>query len=251
MTILSHVRYVAARVRGYEYLRLAQLDQPARYRVPSRLAHRKIRTVDGERPALERLLGELRPGDVVCDVGANFGLYTVPLAAKLAGSGTVYAFEPAPGWYRELLTNLVLNRLENVQPFRLALGEEASRSRLVHKRRPGSGMGSLVEGYGARIAEHHTAEASVRVCPLDRLVEVGALPSPDILKIDVEGSELAVLRGARRVIRSDRCRNLLVEVHAGRGANLVVKVRSQIEAANLTVREAWPREEELVLLASR
>lgn len=251
MGLVSRLQYGIARLRGSAPLGVRPLPDPVRFSVPSRLAHEKVRTVDGEREVLRRLLEEVRPGDVVCDVGANFGLYTVPLAHAVSRSGTVHAFEPASPWFRQLLVNLVLNDLGNVEPFRVALGAEKGEARLARKESAGSGMGSLCESYTDWISGEPSTSEAVRVCTLDQMVEVGILPTPNVIKIDVEGTERAVIEGARTVLRSSVCRRVLTEVHVDLDPGLETAVDQELEAAGLQLLSTWRRGGALLRLDGR
>lgn len=136
--------------------------------------------------AFQRLI---RPGSVVFDVGAHVGYYTV-LSSVLAGpSGKVIAFEPLPANLKYLRRHLRLNGCDNVRVLTNCVGEGSSIARFDDSH--GTGVGHL--------ASEGTLEVQVR--SLDEMVESGALPIPQFIKIDVEGAELLVLRGAERLMR--------------------------------------------------
>jgi FkbM family methyltransferase len=134
----------------------------------------------------EAMLRHLGTGGVLYDVGANLGFFSL-LGARLAGpEGHVYAFEPAPENVLALRRHIGLNRVENVSVLEQAAAAESGRGRLqlVDDR-----SWSKLEGYG----EHPGTERVVDV----ELVAIDALDlrPPTVVKIDVEGSELAVLEG--------------------------------------------------------
>lgn len=142
----------------------------------------------------QRLFASLvKAGSVVWDVGANAGFYTI-LAARLAGeSGRVVAFEPLPENLQFLRRHVVLNHLVNVDVLGLAVGERNGRATF----KPGSNRstGSLEAG---------TDGIPVEVASLDALVAEGRIPSPHLIKIDIEGGETDALRGASRVLTSSK-----------------------------------------------
>jgi len=76
----------------------------------------------GERYILEKLITELEPGDVFCNVGASRGAHTIFAAKKVGGNGKVISFEPETRSYEKLKTNIALNRLKNVVTQNIALG---------------------------------------------------------------------------------------------------------------------------------
>jgi FkbM family methyltransferase len=133
----------------------------------------------------------VRPGMTVLDVGAHVGYYTL-LAATLAGSaGRVVAFEPNPANARFLRRHATINGLCNVEVVEagVADGEGTARFDLGS----GSGTGRLSQG----------GEIEVRTVGLDQFCAERGL-EPAVVKIDVEGGELDVLRGATRLLTESR-----------------------------------------------
>lgn len=125
---------------------------------------------------------------VVYDIGANVGFYSL-LASRLVGPhGLVYAFEPLPGNVEVLRAHLKLNKVKNVEVLNLAVSSSNGEANFA----PGeyNSLGCLA------------AEGSIRVrtVTLDEIVSSGTARPPNVLKIDVEGAELEVLRGSRNVL---------------------------------------------------
>ncbi len=160
----------------------------------------------GERRVFSELLQHVKPGDTVWDVGANVGTHAVIFAKKVGSEGNVVAFEPEPGTRSTLEHNIALNRLANVQVLSFALGGTDSQQTLFVDSRPGSGKHSLVatDGY------HETA---IEVCTGDSLTESLSGGIPNVVKIDVEGYELQVLKGMVNTLADQRCRVVFCEVH--------------------------------------
>jgi FkbM family methyltransferase len=143
---------------------------------------------------LERLIHMIeRP--IVYDIGANFGFYTVKLCRD---AQWVYAFEPVTATFEVLQQNIHRNLLANITAFKLALFD--SDTEMPMKLYSSSGTDSLLW----TLPNEHPAKLlgteMVRVSTLDLVIEEKRLRPPDLMKIDVEGAELPVLRGARRVI---------------------------------------------------
>ena len=138
--------------------------------------------------ALLRLVG---PGDTVVDIGANIGWFTLHLARRVGPAGTVHAFEPEPGNFHRLVTNVRANGLSWVVPHAVALGAENGQA-LLHTTAHNTGMHRL---YASVCCEGPAVPVAVR--RLDDLVPPGGVA---LVKIDVEGYEHAVLRGARRLL---------------------------------------------------
>lgn len=142
-------------------------------------------------------------GWTVFDVGANIGVFTVLQATQGA---IVYSFEPNPDSYSRLSRNVAANKLcDRVRLFPTALGDER-------------GVGSLhVTGGGTTggVVTPVEADASGVAVPIAALDEVvSTLPgsSIDLLKIDAEGSEVAILRGGERTL--DHVQRIIVEYHS-------------------------------------
>jgi FkbM family methyltransferase len=150
----------------------------------------------------------LRPGDVLYDIGANVGVYSLIAAHVSQRQARIVAFEPAYGNYAELCENLLLNRVEDaVVPLPLVLGAERRLGSLSYRvTTPGAAMHTL-DG-----AEPGAYRQPVLVYPLDDLVSLFDVPAPTLIKLDVDGSEAAVLEGAERTLRDPALRSLVVEV---------------------------------------
>lgn len=145
-----------------------------------------------------RLLKQIiRPGMVVVEVGANIGSHSVDMARACA-PGRFYAFEPQPRIFQILCANLALNDIGNALAYPEGCGETEGEA--VVPVVDYSGRGNF-GGVSLRSAEDEGIK--VRVRPLDDL----ELPACGLLKIDVEGFEPQVLRGARRTIA--RCRPVI------------------------------------------
>jgi len=149
----------------------------------------------------------------VLDIGANLGAYAIPLAQKIAAAnGTIFAFEPQRIVCYQLCGNVILNRLDNVQVFQTAIGaadEVISIPNVDYARSANIGGFSLdptLNGRGA-IAE---AGGTVDVTMM-KLDSIPLARVPALIKIDVEGAELDVLKGAERTIRESNFPPLLLE----------------------------------------
>ena len=148
----------------------------------------------------------LEPGDVAVEVGANIGSLTVPLANAVGEEGTLIAFEPQPVLLQNLCANIALNGLRHVRTVNAAVGDRQGSVRLpkLDHTKPGlfgaHGIGSREDG------------DTIGVLQLDDALKVSRCK---FMKIDVEGMEANVIRGARDVIR--RCRPVLYVENDRRG----------------------------------
>ncbi len=148
-------------------------------------------------PELAYLEKVLSPGKVFIDVGANFGVYTL-VASKLVGtSGRVIAFEPTAQSFAILRQNIALNHFANVRAFQFALAQRRGKAWLYHGWDPvGNSLGK--DPLCGNEGEEVQTEA------LDKLLEEKGIDRVHAIKIDVEGAEELVLRGAIRCLTTNR-----------------------------------------------
>jgi FkbM family methyltransferase len=147
-------------------------------------------------------LSNIKPGDTVIDAGAHVGQYSL----LAAGSGcTVHSFEPEPKTFAILSANVAQNTLNTVFLNQFALAETHHQAALYRASSDNIGASSLVPN------KYTSAPSTLVSCvPLDEYAVARGNPRISLIKIDVEGAELSVLRGARSVISRDRPR-LIVE----------------------------------------
>jgi len=136
-----------------------------------------------------RLLAkEVYAGSVVYDIGANVGSYTILASVLTSSSGQVVAFEPMKDNLDYLRKHIQLNKLENVHILDTAVSDKSGEMRF--KSHPDHLQGRL----------DPTGDHIVRITTLDEYINSPGARPPNFLKIDVEGGEAAVLRGAMNVL---------------------------------------------------
>lgn len=140
----------------------------------------------------------LRRGMTVIDIGANQGLYTL-LLANLVSPGRVFAFEPQPVLFQQLVANVQTNKVENVVCRNLAVSSTFGRLTLQ--------SGNMNWGNNRVVIGAALADRQIKVEAVS-LDENLAHREIDFLKIDVQGWEAEVLLGARRVLQDNQ--NLVV-----------------------------------------
>jgi FkbM family methyltransferase len=126
----------------------------------------------------------VEPGMVVYDVGANVGFYSLFFSRLVGPRGKVFAFEPAFQALNYLVRHISMNGLENVQILQAALGEEQGLTGFTINKQ----------------SENHVVdERAALLVPVTKLDDTG-FPPPHLIKMDIEGSEAAALRGARQLL---------------------------------------------------
>jgi len=143
------------------------------------------------------MLGEVRTGDVVWDVGANVGFYTRKFIDKVGPSGNVVAFEPAPSCFEILRQACGSGTLVNA-----ALSDHAGNGFMEVFDQPQSGTHHLV-------AQPAPNSVPIKIIAGDEYEG----PAPNVMKIDVEGFEGEVLEGMPRILADSRLRAIFLEVH--------------------------------------
>lgn len=166
------------------------------------------------------LMAEVRHGDTVADVGAFIGLYTVALAKRVGAEGRVHAFEPDRASYGRLCQHIRMNGLsDRVRAYPSAVGAERTLLHFTGDRGSESTVATSASPDAGRV------EA---VC----LDSVFVKEPVHLLKIDVEGYELHVIRGAAGLLNdADRApRALFVEVHPASWEQFGVTDRALLES---------------------
>jgi FkbM family methyltransferase len=144
----------------------------------------------------------LRPGMCFVDVGANEGFYTLFAARRVMPDGRVYAFEPSPREAARLENNILINRLANVRVFREGLAEQSGTA-VLHVADPEHNGQNTLGTFGHPGVEC-ADNVQVALTNLDLVRDKGEIVRVDVLKMDVEGAEMRVLRGAARTLQLDK-----------------------------------------------
>jgi len=145
---------------------------------------------------------EPKLGDIVFDIGAYVGDTALWFSKAVGPQGKVFAFEPEPRNFEKLKANLERNKVTNVIPLKLALSENEEEMQVSSA----AGL-SLITQTGTGL--------SVKVTTIDNLVEANKLPRVDFIKMDVEGHELKVLKGAQETIENFKPSLALSAYHRG------------------------------------
>jgi FkbM family methyltransferase len=194
------------------------------HRMPTVVAHyedgRSFLVPRGERGYVDALTGRgyephesevvrkiHRGDDFVFDVGASYGWFSLLMATCVGPGGAVWAFEPAPSAHAVLCENVRLNPGLEIKVHPIALGSRDEKVSVHVFRGLPSGHASL-----STLGRHDFERFLVRARPIDDLVR-DAGRTPTLIKLDVEGSEFAVLEGARSTLATVTAPMWLIEVN--------------------------------------
>ena len=140
----------------------------------------------------------LNEGDVAIDFGANIGYHTITLSSFVGNNGRVYSFEPQRIIFQQLNCNVFINGLDNVYTYNLAVGEKETEvfinSPDFHNIYP------MYTNIGNTSINTNKVGSLVRQIPLDSM----NLPKLNFIKLDVQGSELGILKGGKNTIEKHR-----------------------------------------------
>ncbi len=175
----------------------------------TRMLGRFLKAKGYEEKFQERMLGLVRQGHTVWDIGANVGLYTRQFAALVGRNGQVVAIEPNPSALRTLEQSMA--GLTNVKVLALGLGSRSGRLTLD--------VGDGPHSTSARIMDTGSVSSEdlpqIDVATGDSLVGDQGIGQPNLIKIDTEGYELDVLRGMAGILGRKALHAVCVEVHFG------------------------------------
>lgn len=140
----------------------------------------------------------INKSDIVMDIGASIGYYTI-LAAKRAKM--VYAFEPLPFAYKRLVKNININHYNNVEAMQIGISYKSAIKTLHIPK-----MGVTGSTFGKLVTSNHIIDIDIAVTTLDSFKI-----QPNLIKIDVEGAEVEVLKGMKNIL--NRGTTIICEVH--------------------------------------
>lgn len=144
----------------------------------------------------ESLIEQVEPGDTVIDIGGNIGIYALTLAKRVK-AGKVITFEPDPKNFARLSEHVAMNPGLNIVARNMGIGSEEATHRLYHVVESNSGMNRIITGVD--VADNFPY-SEVKVAPLSIALQGIPVDRVDVMKIDVEGFEAAVLRGSEDII---------------------------------------------------
>src|ERR671921_608513 len=154
-----------------------------------------------------------KQGDIVVDIGAHIGRYTIIASKRVGTNGKVVAIEANPGNFEMLNRNIKLNKLANVIPLNYAVYSKETKIKLYL---PGEESGYTIYNTimsNRAINEDKFVEVSANT--LDYLLQSKGIKEEEVnwIKIDVEGAEFEVLKGAANVLSKSKDISLLIELH--------------------------------------
>ena len=169
-------------------------------------------------------------GENVVDVGAHIGLYSLIAAKRVGSSGKVIAIEPDPENFKILKKNILLNQLTNVEPLECAVysAKEKLKLFLPELDQGRTIFNTVMQDRAGMSSNFLEVEANT----LDNILSEYSMHRVNYLKIDVEGAELEVLKGAVNTLSSNKDITLIIEIH---GTEIYQAIVDYLEARKLRI----------------
>lgn len=147
----------------------------------------------------------LMPDDVVVDIGANVGYYALQEARLVCPKGHVYAIEPVGDSIETLKNNIELNGYKNISVYQMACGAENGKTEIhICKKRNWSSIKQVNQ-------RDYISSEEIEIITLDDFLK--GKRQPDMIRMDVEGFEYDIIRGAENLLKSNRPLKIFVEMH--------------------------------------
>ena len=138
----------------------------------------------------------LSDGCVFYDIGANVGYVSIEMARIFEDKLSVISFEPQPSLARIITLSSRLNEFKNIKVFDLMLGDSEGEGELY--------VGSHSIHASSVTRQRGAACIKRKITTIDKMVETDLIPPPNVIKMDIEGGELAALSGAKKTIATYR-----------------------------------------------
>jgi len=170
----------------------------------------RLRSCAKEPETVAWIESNIRPGDVMFDIGANVGAYSLVADAASAGRARIIAFEPSFATFAQLNHNVFLNHASaRITSLCLAVSSETGVATFRYS--------DLHSGAALHTLAHHIGPAddhsqAVLTVSLDDLVRRFGVPVPNVMKIDVDGAEAAIIEGGAETLSRPELRSVLIEL---------------------------------------
>lgn len=176
----------------------------AKFNVTTISEYRRLKNFKDEQDIIRAIMEEVGTEDAFWDIGANIGTHSCFVGRQ--NNCQIYAFEPFSENAESLRKNFELNQI-NGEVFELALMNENSEMKIEAE------SGEAGEG---KVHISDKGDVTIDVVKGDHLIKTRNLQTPNVIKIDIEGAELEVLKGLENTLENDKCRTLFIELHPDR-----------------------------------
>lgn len=182
-------------------------------------------------PLCEHILSTISPGSYVLDLGGNIGMVAIYLAKKVGPQGHVWAYEPDRKNQKLFQSHLELNNVSNVTLIPAGVWNESGTLTFYEG---GTYTSSFVQTNYIHDNPSHYEVTSVPVVTLDEQYQKHQWKRIDFIKMDIEGSEIKALQGAKKLLL-ELSPTLFIETHLNEGKNTTPEVQAILTSLGYTV----------------
>ena len=206
------IKYMQYEISNPNILKMKINNIKANFLVSDKQEFSRVSYLQHDKHIIKCLIDNIRLGDCVWDIGASIGLYSVLLGKALGNKGKVFSFEPENKSFKRLVQNIQENKIENVNPYNIALGNKNDKVKLKIEKHFTSGAHTCVGLSGGQDNNIDNYE-EIEIYNGDSFRVLNKIEIPSIIKIDVEGAEEDVLVGLSETLDDVRCRLIVSEIH--------------------------------------
>ena len=186
------------------------------FQTPNLLTKWRVDTLFTKEPGTIEWLDGIKPKEILLDIGANVGMYTIYAAS--VREAVVYALEPESQNYSLLNMNIKLNKLDHlVSAYCLGASDKDTFDYIfMGNLNAGDGNHAVGEPLNFELQPFHDHIGFAQGCitfKLDSLIETKKLPIPDYIKIDVDGFEHKVIDGAKKMLKNKKVKSVIIELN--------------------------------------
>jgi FkbM family methyltransferase len=192
---------------------IAETNQQFKFYCPNNMSLWRAKTLFTKEPDTIEWINGFLKNDIMYDIGANVGMYSIYAAAK---NIRVYAFEPESQNYATLNHNIYLNAFQDkINAFNIALSDESRMGDLYIKEfTTGGALNNFGECVNYKKEKFNPGfKQSVTSFKLDDVVYKYQLPIPTHLKIDVDGLEFSIITGSAQLLKDTKLKSILIELN--------------------------------------
>lgn len=176
--------------------------------------------------AIEVIKNEIKPGNIIIDIGANIGYYALLEARLVGNSGRIFAIEPVLQNIELLKKNIKINNYQNIEVFQTAIGDKNGMDWMYISQK--SNWNSLIRRN--EILPTIVDKVPVKVITLDSFFKHKKI-CPDFVRMDVEGYEVEIIKGLEKYfINNRKPLKIFMEIHADRG---IIKIKNMIKSLKM------------------
>ena len=214
---LNKLEYYVLKLLAIDERNINMKDGAFKIKINSYIDFYRYKTFYEKEPETLKWLEKYSGDKVLYDIGANIGVYSLYFA-KLSKSNKVYSFEPEAFNYFTLNSNIYINKLSNILAFNIGIGDKNEFNELYVGKFESGRSGHNIGSKSSQFHQDISYKQGIFSFTLDSLWEKYGLPFPSIIKIDVDGFEPNIIKGAEKTLQDSRLESILIEIDSQNSA---------------------------------